>query len=525
MNSTANVQGSTPYLTDFSVVARIYSRQRVRRLQAQDATSMQAQTLKALIRRARTTSFGRAHGFDRLTDVSLYPKAVPVRDYEAFWDEWWGPDYPVLKDISWPGQIPFFALTSGTTTGRSKYIPYTRQMRRAAVRGFLDLLCFHFNQNPDSRLFGGAVLGLTGPTSLEETQPGVAAGAVSAITTAAAPFFLRNRILPPQELSMLKNWRDKIRQLAPLAIESDVRMLGGSPNWLLIFLTEVAGCVGGQKDRLANLFPNLELIVHGGVNFAPYRSRFRKLLQGSHAETRELYSASEGVFAYADRGDGEGLRLHLDGSVFFEFVPLDDVNAPQPRRFWIGNVETDVDYALAITTAAGLWSYLVGDVVRLISIAPPRLLVTGRMSQGLSAFGEHLLESEIAGALAEAAELTGSHVLEYTVGARRGEGGGRHIYFIETENPLDPLCQEKFAAAFDAQLSAVNEDYQELRRGDLAIGIPEVTFVAPGAFAAWMESRRALGGQNKVPRIVTDDALFKDLAGFFGTISERGTLR
>ena len=249
-------------------------------------------------------------------------------------------------------------------------------------------------------------------------------------------------------------------------------MLAGSPNWLLIFLAEVSRQFGKENGTLVDWFPNLDLIVHGGVNFAPYRDGFEALLEGSCAETRELYSASEGVFAYADLGDGEGLRLHLNGCVFFEFVPLSAVGKASPERHWVGNIETGVDYAVAITTAAGLWSYLVGDVVRFVSTRPPRLLVTGRISQGLSAFGEHLLESEIAAALADAAAAAGTHIVEYTVGAMRSESGNRHRYLVETNTPLCADAMRSFTATLDTSLGRTNEDYQELRRDDLAIASP-----------------------------------------------------
>lgn len=502
--------------TDFSALAHRLARWRFRTLQRQNAERQQVRLLRSLTRRARSTAFGRAHGFGKILSVSDYQDAVPLRDYDSFWTEWWEPTFPRLENVSWPGRIPYFALSSGTTTGRSKHIPYTTAMRRAAVRGFLDLLTCHFVNKPDSRLLGGAVLGLTGPTSLQNPSAGVNAGAVSAITAGAVPWPFRNRVLPSSDLANLDDWQEKIRRLAPQALQTDLRMLGGSPNWLLIFLSEVSRQFGKENGTLADWFPNLDLIVHGGVNFAPYRDGFDALLEGSHAETRELYSASEGVFAFADRGDGDGLRLHLNGSIFFEFIPLSDVGKAAPVRHWVGDIETGVDYAVAITTAAGLWSYLVGDTVRLVSTRPPRLLVTGRISQGLSAFGEHLLESEIADSMAKAAAATGVQLAEYTVSAAQSQNGNRHRYLVETSTPLCADAERRFAAVLDASLGETNEDYQELRKDDLAIAAPEVTFVANGAFAAWMQSRRALGGQNKVPRVVSDEELFNDLSGFVG---------
>ena len=237
---------------------------------------------------------------------------------------------------------------------------------------------------------------------------------------------------------------------------------------------------------------------------------FRALLADSHAETREMYSASEGVFAYADRGDGQGMRLHLDGRIFYEFVPPDQLTAPSPDRRWIGTAETGVDYALVISSAAGLWSYVVGDIVRFVDLDPPRLIVIGRVQQGLSTFGEHLIEAEIAEALAGAAKAQGIAVLDYSVGSQRDETGGHHLFLIEPAVPATANGSDRLATAIDTRLCALNEDYAELRR-DQALGAPQVRLVPPGGFAAWMKKRRKLGGQNKVPRIVTDPNLFADI--------------
>ncbi len=503
-----------PSYVDFSVIARVYALLRTRRLEAIRPAALQAATLKRLLHRAVDTDFGRAHRFATINSIETYQRQVPIRDYADFWTDWWEPAYPDLVNVSWPGKIPHFSLTSGTTTGRSKYIPYTIDMRRSAMRGFLDLLCFHFKCRPQSRLMGGAVLALTGPVGLDSAPDGATAAAVSAITADALPGWLRYRVLPPPELADLGDWQEKIHRLAPLSLTGDVRFLGGSPNWLLIFLAEVAKLHPGRLDRLADWYPGLELIVHGGVNFAPYRDRFRALLADSHAETREMYSASEGVFAYADRDDGQGMRLHLDGKIFYEFVPPDQLTAPGPDRRWIGTAETGVDYALVISSAAGLWSYVVGDIVRLVDLDPPRLIVTGRVQQGLSTFGEHLIEAEIAEALAGAAAAQGIAVLDYSVGSQRGETSGHHLFLIEPTvlaNVDGSDRSDRLATAIDTRLCALNEDYAELRR-DQALGAPQVRLVPPGGFAAWMKIRRKLGGQNKVPRIVTDPDLFADIA-------------
>jgi hypothetical protein len=224
-----------------------------------------------------------------------------------------------------------------------------------------------------------------------------------------------------------------------------------------------------------------------------------------------MYSASEGVFAYADRGDGEGMRLHLDGQVFFEFVPIDQISSPSPERHWVANIRKGVDYAIVVSTAAGLWSYVVGDIVRFVELSPPRLLVVGRVENSLSAFGEHLIEDEIAGAVATAASQLSMTIVDYCVGPVAQSSRNHHLFLIETSNSPNPTVKEKLARAIDADLCARNEDYNDLRKNDLALAPPEVQLVQPGQFMHWMKSRRGLGGQYKVPRIVTDKALFEDI--------------
>lgn len=494
---------------DFSGPLRAYSAVRLARLQSQNVADAQLRVLRSLVHRAAGTAFGRRYAFTRIGGVADYQSAVPLRTHADFWADWWAPSFPDLVNATWPGHIPFFAQTSGTTTGRSKNIPYTYAMRRAAARGFVDLLCFHFARNPDSHVLGGLALALTGPTGLRSEGNLAEAGAVSAITSQSLPRLMRHRVLPPPEIANLPDWQEKIRRLANVARGQDIRLIGGSPNWMLLFFEEFSRQNGA--GGLADWFPDLELIVHGGVNFAPYRSAFRGLLANGHAETSEMYSASEGVFAVADRGDGEGLRMILDGSVFFEFVPVRQLGQVTPERHWIGNVQAGIDYALVISTAAGLWSYILGDVVRLVETSPPRLLVVGRVGNDLSVFGEHLIEAELSAALSQAAAEQGLSVVDYCVGAVRTDQGGFHEYLVEVKP--DPTVDPEglIAKALDVRLAALNADYAELRLKDLALAPPRVRLVPKGGFVRWMKRRRKLGGQNKVPRIVTDSALFEDI--------------
>lgn len=501
-----------PRFLDLGPLARFYANRRLSQMGRLDAGASQEKSLLWLVTKAKATKFGQAHDFQAIHSVADYQERVGLRSYEDFWLDWWQTDFPDLVDVTWPGKIPFFANSSGTTTGVFKNIPYTHAMRRAAAKGFLDLLNFHYARNPGSKVLGGAALALTGPKNLEFKGDTARAGAVSAITIGAIPSFLGRRLLPPAEIAKIGDWNEKIRRLAAIAPYRNIRFLGGSPNWMLILFEELARQHGG--DRLVDWFPDLELIVHGGINFAPYRDRFAGLLHGGHAETREMYSASEGVFAVADRGDGEGLRLILDGTVFFEFVPIGELGTSSPRRLTVETVEKDRDYAVAISTAAGLWSYFVGDVVRFVSLDPPRVTVVGRTGNALSEFGEHLIEVEIAEAIANETRNLGLQVQDYCVGAVHKDVGGHHHFLIEAIGSTKPATPALLSQAIDEALKRRNADYRELRTGNAAIGPPEVTLLKPGAFRKWMGRHGKLGGQNKLPHIVKDPALFSDIKGF-----------
>jgi hypothetical protein len=299
--------------------------------------------------------------------------------------------------------------------------------------------------------------------------------------------------------------------------------ISGTPNWLLILFDKLAELCPDREQQLRSYYPGLELLVHGGVDFKPYAKRFTELLEGSRAELREVYPASEAFIAIADRGPGEGLRLIVDNGVFFEFVPAKDLSAPKPVRHWLGNAEPGIDYAVVLSTCAGAWAYVLGDTVRFLELDPPRILVTGRTSYVLSAFGEHLIGSEIEEAIAFAASAIDAHVVDYCVAPSFPESAGQkavHHYVVEyAGHPPQASQLAAFAVALDARLCALNADYKQYRAGDYGLQVPTIEAVAPGSFAAWMKSRGKLGGQHKVPRIINNAELFASLREFAGLAS------
>jgi hypothetical protein len=497
---------------------RLYARWRNSQLSALHPAKTQRAELWRLIQRARNTSFGKLHGFSEISTVEDYQRRVPLRKYEDFWNEFWKPSFPHLTDCTWPGKIHYFPVSSGTSSGTTKYIPFSDEMLRSNTKAGLDLLIHHVTNRPSSNIMGGRSFMLGGSSDLTSPAPGIYYGDLSGISVKNLPWWARARYFPPPELALIKNWEEKVDTLSKLSLDADIRMISGVPAWMLIFFDKLHALAPEAGGRLGKIYKNLEMVVHGGVNFAPYVDRFRELLSESSAELREVYPASEGFIAIADRGYGDGLRLNLDHGIFFEFVPLEELESATPTRNWIENVETDVNYAVVMTTCAGLWSYVIGDTVRFCDTKTPRVLVTGRTSYYLSAFGEHLIAEEIEDGVTTAARAVEAEVADFTVGPvfpkNSGELGG-HIYIVEfARNQPDKDQIPRFAVELDRKLCQRNEDYEAHRSEGFGLREPQIIVAKSGCFASWMKSRGKLGGQNKVPRIITNTQMLQELIDF-----------
>lgn len=503
-----------------ATLGSLYSRFRSASLAAQTPSEAQERLLLGLVNRAKDTVFGRQHSFAKIKSVAEYQTQVPLRRYEQFWKEYLEFSFPRLDNILWPGLIPFYSLSSGTSSGTTKYIPCSHQMLKSMRLAALDILAFHLANHPGSDVLGGRSFVLGGSTELRVEAPGVLSGDLSGITAATVPWWAKGAYFPPPNLALLKDWNEKIDILARRSLNEDIRMISGVPSWLLIFFERAADIAGLDSIDLDKLYPRLRLLVHGGVSFAPYRDRFNALRGSSQAEFREVYPASEGFLAIGDRRErDEGLRLLLDRGVFFEFIPVDELSSNNPTRHWIANIEPNVQYAVVLSTCAGLWSYILGDTVRFTDNHPPRLIVSGRTSYFLSAFGEHLIGEEIEDAVTSACSQQGLQLVDFAVGAyfpRVNGELGRHIFFIEGDRMLNAnytALARELSAIIDARLSTRNEDYEAHRRDNTGMDAPEIRLVKAGAFAHWMESRGKLGGQNKVPRVINNHELFVDLEG------------
>lgn len=503
-------------MIDATPLLRGYAKLRQRRLARRSAIEQQRVQLMKLVRLARHTRFGKDHDFAAVRTVADYQDRVPLRRYEDFYERYFKEAFPVLDDVTWPGRVPYFAVSSGTSSGRTKYIPLTRAMLRSNSRAGTDLLAHHVRNTPSSRVLSGKSFMLGGSVAVEDLGHGIKSGDLSGIARLENPRWSEPFVFPSTQDAIDAEWDKKIDRLARLSLDEPIRCLAGTPSWLLLFFERLSDIAQRGHDVRA-YYPDLDLLVYGGMSFAPYRDAFERWFPNGGTDFREVYPASEGFIASADRGPGEGMRLNTDIGLFYEFVPVDELDSEAPTRHWLGTVPAEGEFAIVVTTCAGLWSYIMGDVVRLELSDVPRVTVTGRTSYYLSAFGEHLSGEEIERAVLAAAAQIDASVSEFSVTPLYPDGAttsGRHRFVVELGEAPQEASVGPFSRALDRSLCEANEDYEVHRRGDYQLLAPDVAFVPPGAFRDWMQARGKLGGQNKVPRVVPDGSVREDLLTF-----------
>ncbi len=508
-----------PMTINVTPLFKIYSTFRLHQLKQQSVSTIQQRQLFRLLHTAQSTLFGKHYDFKNIRTVEEYQRIVPLRTYDNFWQGFWGNDFPELVNCTWPGKIRFFAMPSGTTSGRPRYIPVSQEMVVSNKKASFDLFSYHLANNPQSKLFAGKGVLFAGLSDVTPLADDVYAGLITAILVRKTmPWWVRPWYLTlpePQTGSM--SMTDKIHHLARTSLQHDMRSLSGFPTALLTFfhtLREYKSC--GDAFRLVDYFPHLDMLVHGGVSFTPYHTQFSKFLEGSHCELRELYATSEGFVASADRQPGEGLRLNCDHGIFYEFVRVEDLRQDNPTRYWIDTVETGVDYAIVLSTCAGLWSYVLGDIIRFVELAPPRILIQGRISQTLSINGEKLFTEDICHAVTYSAEMLGLIISEFTAGISLpqlpGERG-QHIYVIECHDvPKHLVDIRRFADTIHQSLCRHSRTYECCHMEKHGFDVPDVLIVAPGTFQEWMQLRGEPDG--KVPRIIADPEQFNTFLAF-----------
>ena len=482
-----------------------------------ESVAIQARQLRSLLQHARRTRFGRDHGFDRILRaakvpdalVREYQRAVPFRSYEQLWDDYLGDAYPCCRDLTWPGLIPYYALTSGTTQGATKYIPVSRAMLASNRSAAWSMVLAFIKARPHSKLFHGRMFVLGGSTDLEEPAPGVRQGDLSAIAALEVSELLRPYTFPPIDLALESDWERKLDRLVERSIDEPITLISGVPSWLLIFFRRLLDRSG--RASVSEVWPTLEVVVHGGVKFDPYRSAFEAILGSPSIATRDVYPCSEGFIGFEDADRGL-LRPVVHHGIFYEFVPIGELGAERPTRHWFGTIEPGINYAIVVSTCAGLWSHVIGDTIRFESCDPPRFRFTGRTKYALSAFGEHLINEEVELAMATAAHASGAQVNDWHAGPVFEGDLGHHLFLVEFATPPSKL--EDFRDCLDAELADRNADYRAHRVEGVGLPLPAVRAIAPGSFALWMKSRGKFGGQHKVPRMDDSGKLTSELATY-----------
>jgi GH3 auxin-responsive promoter len=483
-----------------------YSRKRTLYLDAANAPALQERMLLKLVNKARNTRFGKEHDFASIQSIADYQQRVPVRDYEAFWNQYWQPRFPKVENSTWPGRVPYFALSSGTTSGATKFIPISKEMLKSNRKAAFTTLAFYRHLFPNERLFNGRVFFLGGNTQMRQESDGSRSGDLSAIAAVEVSSLLRPYAFPPLALSGIGDWDTKLQLLAEQSAKLPITVFSGVPSWQLRLFDKLKSITG--KKTIAEIWPTLRVVVHGGTSFDPYREVFRREIGSDKVRFLEVYPCSEGFVATEDPRYNL-LRIVPDHGILFEFVPMSEfdeshgkLKSDRPIRHTLANVETGVQYAVLVTSCAGLWSYLVGDTIAFEQRNPPLIRFTGRTKFFLSAFGEHLISEEIEKAIMRASTENDAEAQDHHVGPlfpSEPKRPGRHLYLIEFRKRPSDL--ERFARIVDEELSRLNEDYQAHRQGDLTMLEPIVTVVKPGGFEGWLRSRPNFSPQHKVPRM------------------------
>ncbi|MFT4661957.1 MAG: hypothetical protein ACI8XB_002241 [Patiriisocius sp.] len=462
----------------------------------------QEEQLMLLLDKAKDTIWGRKYDYTSIDTVKEYKKRVPIQNYEDY--------QPILdrifkgeQNLLWPTEIKCFAKSSGTTAAKSKFIPVSMEsLEDCHYKGGKDLLAMYVNSHPDSEIYSGKTLTIGGSSEVNQFNSDAYYGDLSAIIIKNLPFWVQIKRIPNKDISLLDNWEEKVEMMAEYCIDKNVTVISGVPSWTLVILKRVLEL--SKKDNLYDVWPNLELYMHGGVNFKPYKKEYQRLIPGDKMNYVESYNASEGFFAIQDGHRDDGLLLMLDYGIYYEFLPLENLRKPNAETLELSAVEVGKQYALIISTNAGLWRYLIGDTVVFTSKSPYRINVSGRTKSYINVFGEELMVDNSDQAIQKVCETLDLEVLEYTAGPiymNEQESGG-HEWIVEFKE--SPQGIHEFTVELDKELKKLNSDYEAKRFNDYNLKLPIVKDVPKGTFYNWMKMKDKLGGQNKVPRLSND---------------------
>jgi hypothetical protein len=459
---------------------------------------VQQELLMRLLNVARNTTVGKQYDYKTIYDYKTFAARVPIQKYETI--------EPLIErtrkgeqNLFWPTNIQWFAKSSGTTNAKSKFIPVSNEaLEDCHLKAGKDMLCLYINNNEDAGLFNGRGLRLGGSSAIYEDNNSYF-GDLSAIIIENMPFWADFSSAPKIDVALMEEWEAKMKAIVEETVNENITSLVGVPSWMLVLLHAVLEKTG--KDNIHEVWPNLEVYFHGGVNFNPYREQYKKLLPKKGFRYYETYNASEGFFAIQDINGSNELLLMLDYGIFYEFIPMDQYLGEDSVAIELQEVELDKNYAIVITTNSGLWRYLIGDTVKFVSLDPYRIKITGRTKHFINAFGEELIIENAEDALKKVCKKTKTEIIDYTVAPifMNGKAKGAHEWIIEFK--IAPKDIDYFAELLDNALKSINSDYESKRYLNMTLTMPKVHQAESGLFYNWLKQNGKLGGQHKIPRL------------------------
>lgn len=468
---------------------------------------VQRNTLQELLAKAADTEYGQKYNFNTILTAEQYRERLPIVHYEDI-QEYITRMMNGANNILWPEEIKWFAKSSGTTDAKSKFIPVSpAALEDCHFRGGKDVIAIFNKLYPEAQVFSGKTLALGGSSEVSKANNNCQYGDLSAIMISNTPFWANMMKTPDSSIMLMSNWEEKIEKICETTIKEDVRCLAGVPSWFLTVIHKILEKTG--KENLHEVWPNLELFIHGGISFTPYREQYKQLLPNPRMKYMETYNASEGFFGLQDDPDDPAMLLMLDYGVYYEFMPTSEIGKTKPRTLLLEEVKTNENYAMIISTNGGLWRYMIGDTIQFTSLKPYKFKITGRTKLFINAFGEEVIIDNATIALKNTCEKTGTEIFEFTAAPIFMEEGkkGAHEWLIEFKNP--PEDPEKFAEILDQELQKLNSDYEAKRL--LSLERLHLKIARPNLFNEWLKEKGKLGGQHKVPRLWNDRTHIEEL--------------
>lgn len=462
---------------------------------------VQEELFKTLIITGRNTEFGRTHGFADVHTEEQFRRLIPISSYEDI-SPYIERNMAGEQNLLWPSDVKWFAKSSGTTNARSKFIPVSYEaLEECHFKGGKDMLSIYCNNFPDTKIFDGKGLTIGGSQQINQFDSNSESfyGDVSAVIMSNLPYWTKFVRTPTLDIALMDEWESKIDKMAEYTMEENVTSISGVPTWTIILLQKVLELKGAS--HIHEVWPNLEVFFHGAVAFGPYKSLFKSLISSDSMRYMETYNASEGFFGIQYDPGSDDMLLMLDYGIYYEFIPFAEIHQDSPKVIGLSEVVTGEQYALLITTNAGLWRYKIGDTIQFTSVDPFRIRISGRTKHFINAFGEEVVVENAEIAIAEACEKTGAQINNFTAAPKYFDQNenAAHEWIVEFEKDPDDLDQ--FIRALDQTLRRINSDYDAKRYKDMALSLPIVHEASPGTFYQWMRKRGKLGGQHKVPRL------------------------